>query len=209
MQCWLDMIKNIENTLQEQCEFSKNQDIDTLIENISTVENYLHYYFKYNLSTESRCGSHCCKFACSIPEKDEPLFHAPCDLEHTERCMYCDLYPQCIDETKKLIDFVQPFTDKIDKIICEEYKHDLKMIEKSVENFKNQQKRDYLQSLEWQSKFDEKRPDRAYVTMDFQMKIIPRKSDEAQVLTCHSDRILKNFNKQSILLSNLIVYHPE
>ena len=124
---------------------------------------------------------HFCRFACSIPEQEEPLFHSKCNIEHTDRCMYCDLVPQCIEETKKLIQFVQPITDEKDKIISEEFKYDIKMIEETIEKYKHQQKRDFLQSSEWEAKFDEKKDDRAYVTIDFGMKIIPRKSDQAQV----------------------------
>ena len=89
--------------------------------------------------------------------------------------MYCDLVPQCIEETKKLIQFVQPITDEKDKIISEEFKYDIKMIEETIEKYKHQQKRDFLQSSEWEAKFDEKKHDRAYVTIDFGMKIIPRR----------------------------------
>lgn len=62
MKCWLEMIKNIENILQEQCVFTKNKEIDDLIENVGTVEQYLHYHFKYNLSADSEIESHCCRY---------------------------------------------------------------------------------------------------------------------------------------------------
>ena len=125
--------------------------------------------------------SHCCTLTCSIPKNEEPEFNEPCqDHNHTKRCDYCDIIPQAIQETKRLIEVVRPIADQIDKITCEEMTYDLNIIEEAIEKYKNQQRRNYIQATEWQRMFEEKKPEVAYVTCDFQMKIVPRKSDEAQ-----------------------------
>ena len=99
-----------------------NEEKKQLKHSLSMAVAYLKGLFRSHVSTEeSKCPSHCRKFALRNPT-DKDLVSAECDHQHDEVCSDCENVFQCLD------DFHDYVVNKVkDETVKEELLYDIKL----------------------------------------------------------------------------------
>ena len=177
-----EIVEELEDLFESNKDSTMDNTIQRLKEGIAVMGNYLKYYFPHNLSLDSTCIDHCCRFSTSdkntkVKDKHMP-FRSVCDHPHpeNERCNYCKILPNLMQELEMTIDYAQKYCETLlSKTQILEMRHDSKMARKSIENYKDHLRRHHVQALDIEKLFKEKEDGtRVIVTIDFAMKLLPR-----------------------------------
>ena len=147
---------------------------------ISSAHGYMKNNFAYNIQLESKCASHCAKFALSDSLNKD--FKSKCEHgdDHTEVCSHCDEIPKLLMSLLGAVKFVRQNFEVTDLQNNEMY-YAIDQAQQSISRYRNHLFQSYVQNTFWDEMVNSEKLDTAYITQDWCMKFLPIQFRESQV----------------------------
>ena len=153
------------------------EDFENLTDALAAAEKYYKSHFVLNLRKHSKIGSHCLSHALSDEKRDD--FSSPCDEEHTDICENCMIVPDLIQVLEGVLQTLKDFDNFPENLSFEEAQFDLHDAHQRILNLKSHLMRNHVSQIQWESLIKEKNPKKAFMTMDWAMKGLPKKFRES------------------------------
>ena len=147
---------------------------------ISSAHGYVKNHFPNNIQFESKCASHCAKFALS--EKLSKNFKSQCEHgdDHPEVCSHCDAIPKLLMSLLGAVKFVRE-NFEVTELQKNEMYYAIDQAQQSISRYKNHLMQSYVQNTFWEEMLNMEKLDTAYITQDWCMKFLPIQFRENQI----------------------------
>ena len=153
------------------------EDFENLSDNIVSAQKYLKSNYVFNLRMHSKIASHCLSNCLSDPKNKQ--FFVQCEEDHEEVCENCQLVPEIVQALEGVLQTLKDSNDMPESLTFEEARFDLHDSHRKIFNLMSHLQRNQVSQTEWEALLHEKRPDRAFCTMDWAMKALPKKFRES------------------------------
>ena len=164
-------IKNIEILNRDENMLTK---INEVSQAITTMGNYLKYYYKHQLSLDDPCLDHCVRYSTSSTEEidGETPFRSLCQHDHSsERCRHCNMLPNIIKEMEFLIKHVKKQATNVQ---YQEMLYEVAISKRQIEAYMHHLKRNHVQAADHDALFQAMDKGIIVLTIDWAMKLLGR-----------------------------------
>ena len=141
---------------------------DDLISCIAASKTYLKLYYKGNLDIHSDIASHCVSYALSDQESKEFNVYCPEGDEHNKKCSHCEAINDLFQSIRGV---VKKYHGQKTSLEFREMLHKIEQASQNIYDYRGHIVRTLAQSFEWDKLREEVKPNVAFATLDWAMKV--------------------------------------